>query len=135
MLEKGEDAMKKHIELTEQEVERIKTFKIMTKKPTLFKVITETLEYIKANNDCFDYVSMPSVCYSKPFYLFYGGELVGQLNMEVRKDIVTFLHKQKEYSFAWSEMQDNISGLSTIIEDYATSYDGFEKTMKLHNKD
>ena len=77
---------------------------------------------------------MPSVCYSKPFYLFYGGELVGQLNMEVRKDIVTFLHNQKEYSFAWSEMQDNISGLSTIIENYATNDDGFEKTMKLYSE-
>ena len=75
--------MKKHIELTEQEIKRIKEFKVMTEKPKLFKVITETLEYIKANDDCFDYVSMPSVCYSKPFYLFYGGELVGQLNMEL----------------------------------------------------
>ena len=126
--------MKKHIELTGQEVERIKAFKAMTEKPNLFKVINETLEYIKANNDCFDYVSMPSVCYSKPFYLFFGGELVGQLNMEVRKDIVTFLHNQKEYSFAWSEMQDNISGLSTIITEYATSYDEFEKMMKLYNR-
>ena len=128
--------MKKHIELKKEKVEEIKRFKQLTNRQTLFKVINDALEYVKTKTDYpyFDFVAKPPVVYVRPYYLFYGEEIVGQFNVEVRKQVITFLHGDKEYSFSWEDMKDNITGLSSIIIAYATSYEEFEKLLKLYNR-
>ena len=127
--------MKKHIELEKKKVEQIKRFKQLTGKQTLSKVINDALDYVKTKTDynLFDFVAKPPVVYVRQYYLFYGEEITGQFNVDVNKQTITFLHKDKKYFFRWEDMKDNITGLSSIIIAYATNYEDFEKLMNIYS--
>ncbi len=125
--------MKKHVELTVDEIEFVKRYLETSRKMTLIKVVNNALQHVKdrvGNIQEFDYCSRPSVCYVKPYYIFWGGDIAGKIDVNVREDIITFKHGEKNYSYSWKEMKDNISYLSSLIEGYATSYDWFEQMVQ-----
>jgi len=130
-------SVKKHIELDAEEIKGVKEFKKMTGKMTLLKTVNMVLDYVKTKDyfPRYDYISKPSVCYIKPYYIFWGEDIIGKINVDVRNDIITFLHEEKEYSFTWKEMKDRLALLQAIIEDYATDYEGFETLMERCGKE
>jgi hypothetical protein len=122
--------MKPHIKLDEEEIKNVKNFRQMISKPTLIKIIDEGLESVKRKNFRYDYVGKPSVCYVKPYYIFYEDTIIGKIDVNVRNDTITFYHNEKEYFFTWEEMKDNITFLSSMVIAYAIGFDDFENIIK-----
>lgn len=125
--------MRKHIELTADEAEFVKRHIKVTQKMTLIKVVNNTLQAVKdkiGNPNEYDYCSRPSVCHVKPYYILWGGNIAGKIEVNVRNDIITFKHGNKDYSYSWNEMKNNTSYLSSLIKSYATSYNLFEQMVK-----